>query len=232
MTMTFTRGDVLARITVGPTRFCDLAGSKAHRVRAPLRHVVDQLTSEGVIRKTSIGGIPHLVLQGWDFSDELRLQEIEGRCRRLLDGCLEWPGYLDPRRGPMGCIGDGASPTSVRRMVWVAKRGPLDFQQTVRVTCGNERCVEYRCLCLGRREDKGVGKSITPLHRARIARAQQARAKLDWDKVRVIRASSDDPGVLAERYGVSTATVSQVLRHETWRESGFFTALLQGRATA
>ena len=62
----------------------------------------------------------------------------------MNDGCLEWPGYLDPVRGPMARIGKDAVPAALRRTIWQIKRGPLGYQQTVRVQCENERCIEYR----------------------------------------------------------------------------------------
>ena len=72
------------------------------------------------------------------------------------------------------------------------------------------------------------------LHRQRIAQAHQVtRGKLDWEKVRVIRASTESDAVMAEQFGVSKATIGQVRRGETWKEfGGLFTSLLPGRAAA
>jgi hypothetical protein len=94
--------------------------------------------------------------------------------------------------------------------------------------------VAYEHMKLGTRADKARGRSLTPLTRLRIARTQQtARRKLDIEKVRAIRASTEPEAVLAERYGVSKPTIGQIRRNETWREAGgMFTALIPGRARA
>lgn len=233
MKIEFTRDAVLARITEGPARTLELAGSLNHEVRQRLRAVLEVLAADGLIRSVYIEGIPHWVLKGWDFTNALKLQILTNRSRRLLDGCLEWPGYLDPRRGPMACIGKDGVPTSVRRTIWQIKRGPLGYQQTVRVDCENDRCVEYQHMYLGRREDKAIGKSVTQLQRARIARAKQRTGKLDWEKVRAIRARIDagaTDGELAREYGVAKPTIADVRKHRSWREEGgMFTALIARR---
>ena len=88
-------------------------------------------------------------------------------------------------------------------------------------------------MVLGRREDKAVGKSITQLQRARIARAKQSTGKLDWEKVRAIRARVDAGATdeeLAREYGVAKPTIADVRKHRSWREEGgMFTALIAGR---
>lgn len=233
MKMEFTREAVLARINESPVRTLDLAGSRSHEVRQRLRAVLEALSAEALIRSVYIEGIPHWVPEAWDFTEELKLQILTNRSRRMLDGCLEWPGYLDPRRGPMACIGKDAVPLAVRRIIWQIKRGPLGYQQTVRVNCENDRCIEYQHMVLGRREDKAIGKSITQLQRARIARAKQSTGKLDWEKVRAIRASVDAGATdeeLAREYGVSKPTIADVRKHRSWREEGgMFTALIARR---
>jgi hypothetical protein len=104
----------------------------------------------------------------------------------------------------------------------------------VRAGCDDPACVAYEHMKLGTRADKARGRSLTPLTRLRIARTQQtARRKLDIEKVRAIRASTEPEAVLAERYGVSKPTIGQIRRNETWREAGgMFTALIPGRARA
>lgn len=44
------------------------------------------------------------------------------------------------------------------------------------------------------------------------------QAKLNWQKVREIRASTDTKPVLAARYGVSESTIDFILRRYTWIE--------------
>lgn len=231
--ITFTRAEVLAIIQSGPVRHADLARSKSHQVRRRLRPIVDDLQEAGEIRVVTLDGFPHYVSADWKLTDEHRLQLILNRCRPA-HGCMVWTGHIDPSRGPMSRFLD-ESPMPARRAIWQVKRGPLGYQQTVRMQAGcDEACVEYTHMKLGRRDDPAKGKNITMLHRRRIATAlQQSRSKLDWEKVRAIRASNEDNEVLAGRYGVSKATIGQVRREETWREfGGMFTALMPGRAAA
>ena len=59
-----------------------------------------------------------------------------------------------------------------------------------------------------------VGQALPLTHRLAISAAKQAQVgKLDWDKVRTIRASTETRKALAERYGVSTSLIGQVLRN-------------------
>lgn len=230
----FDRDQVLATIEAGPVQYASLAGTMSDTARAKLRAIIDELMGQGLIRLIQLDRFPHYVAAGWVMSDELRLQLIEGKCRRTVDGCLVWTGYVDPRRGPMVRFGAEGFPTAVRRVVWTVKRGPLGQQQTVRASCDDPACVAYEHMKLGTRADKARGRSLTPLTRLRIARTQQAaRRKLDIEKVRAIRASAEPEAVLAERYGVSKPTIGQIRRNETWREAGgMFSALIQGSARA
>lgn len=67
---------------------------------------------------------------------------------------------------------------------------------------------------------------VNPDHLEVVTNAENARrgstTKLDWDKVREIRRSITEDGtthkVLAERYGVCSATVSHVASGRNWRE--------------
>lgn len=229
----FRRDRVLAKIQEGPVRHADLAGTMSDPVRARLRKVIDALLYEGVIRQVYIDRFPHYVAADWELTDEQRLEIMNGRCKPI-HGCMVWTGYVDPKRGPIVRFGDD-SPTPARRAVWQIKRGPLGYQQTVRMRPDCEtNCIEYAHMKLGRREDPAKGKNISPLHRQRIAKAhQRARGKLDWDKVHAIRASNESDQVLARRFGVSKATIGQARRGETWKEfGGLFTSLLSGRAAA
>lgn len=232
--MTHTRETVLARISEAPVRFAEMAGSKAHRARVGLRAIVDALESEGLIRLAYIGGFPHYVLADWEPSPEDVLAEIEGNCRRTMDGCLEWAGYVDPKRGPMVRCGASTVPTSVRRVVWGLKRKPLNFQDTIKPACGNWACVEYGHMQKASRADARRGSPLTLLHKARIATAQRKGAKLTMEIARQIRASADSESLEAAKWGVTKATVSAIRRNEIWQEyqQGMFTGLLARKKVA
>jgi len=96
----FDRDQVLATIEAGPVQYAALAGTMSDPARAQLRAIIDELMGQGLIRLIQLDRFPHYVVTDWVMPDELRLQLIEGKCRRTLDGCLIWTGYIDPRRAP------------------------------------------------------------------------------------------------------------------------------------
>lgn len=225
--ITFTRAGVLARIQAGPIRYADLADSKSHAVRKRLRSIVTDLEQEGLVTKITLDGFPHYVTADWTIPDDLRVQLILNGCKPI-DGCMVWTGYVNDKRGPIVRFGQ-EPPKAARRVVWQAKNGPLKHGQTVKVKpCCDFACVEYDHMVIVSKSFPTKGRNITQLHRSRIAAACRRDSKLDWDMVRAIRSSDEDGTVLAKRYGVSTSTINQVLRNETWQEiGGMFTSLLR-----
>lgn len=226
------RDEILATLEAGPVRFIDLAkGSRAYYVRKPLRETIDALVADGLIHMIYVGGQQHYALTNWAPDDALVLKIITDKCRRTIDGCLEWTGYIDPDRGPMYRLND--QPTSIRRLVWQIKRGKqLGYQETVKPgECDNWACVEYAHLVLARREDAAIGRPKTMLHTMRIARAHRAmRGVITMEIARQIRASSDPEKAEARKWGISAATVGQIRRNEIWKEYGMFTGLLKAAA--
>lgn len=225
-----TRETILARIHAGPVSYADLAGPNRpdNALRKLVHPIVEKLLAEGLIRRAMLDRRIVLAAAQWQMTDDMALREIEGRCKPS-HGCLVWTGYIDPKRGPMVALGTHGKPTSVRRVIWQIKRGPLGYQDTVRVQESCEPgCASYAHMRVGRREEPFTGRKIATLTRSRIAAAHQSRAKLNWDKVRAIRASDELPRVLAERYGVDVCTIYDVLKQRTWCEfGGMFTALVR-----
>jgi transposase len=63
---------------------------------------------------------------------------------------------------------------------------------------------------------------------------QRPGAKLNWEAVRTMRreyANGDSVYVLAERYGVSFATIGQVIRGDNWKEKGYAKPDIRNSAT-
>ncbi len=231
--MTCSTQAVLARITAAPTRYSEMASSSKTE-RAELRKIIDALLAEGAIKQVYINRFPHYVPADWAPTDSELLADVEGRGRPTVDGCLLWSEYVDPIVGPIwrGSVEQG--PRSVRRTVWELRGGlALTFRDVIKPECGNPACIAFDHLRKTTRAEPLAGRAKTPIHAMRIAKAAQARAKkLDWEKVRAIRASAEPVAVQALRYGVSKQLIGAVLRNEIWKEppAGMFAGLIARKA--
>lgn len=89
--------------------------------------------------------------------------------------------------------------------------------------CDNRACVNPSHLFLGTRLEnmrdclaKGRtarGDRLNPRHGE-----YSSSAKLDWQRVRAIRASSEPSKQLARTYGVSADSINRIRRNDTWKE--------------
>lgn len=227
----FSKSAILARVRQGPVKLLELAqGSRNPEVRKRLMLHVDSLVADGAIKRLWIQGFPHYVTTRHETTDDDRVRMLQENCRPI-DGCMAWASYVDPQRGPIGRA-DGA-PLNVRRFIWGVKRGKLSTHQIVRMRPECEHgCIEYTHMRIGPRNEHAVGQALPLTHRRAISAGKQEQVgKLDWDKVREIRASGEPRQALAERYGVSRSLIGMVLRHEVWVETGgMFTGLLRAAA--
>lgn len=123
--------------------------------------------------------------------------------------CLRWTG---------ACINGhpAMNKALVRRVLWEKKHGPIPAGKILRCTCELKRCINldhcevstYRKVA---KECGAQGLMSGPTRSAKIAAAKRSgrQAKVSQDDVRVIRDSTEPGTVLAERYGVSEATISK-----------------------
>jgi len=228
----FRKAAILARIQCGPAKLLELAhGSKNHNVRMRLMRHIDALVEEGSIKKLWIQGFPHYVPADYQSTDDDQVRALMENCRPV-DGCLVWAGHVDPQRGPIGRL-EGGKPVSVRRYIWGVKRFTLGLNEVIRMREECEHgCCEYAHMHVERRNAEAKGRPLMPAHLNAMATALRKRlGKLDWDKVRAIRASDEPNKVLAARYDVSSSLIGQVRRHELWVEQGgLFTSLFKEAA--
>jgi hypothetical protein len=54
---------------------------------------------------------------------------------------------------------------------------------------------------------------------ARVEQERQRLAKITWDDVRAIRASTESNGALSERFGVGKSHISDIKHHRYWKEN-------------
>jgi hypothetical protein len=137
--------------------------------------------------------------------------------------CLIWNLGANSQGYPSARI-DGKV-VNVRRWLWEKNAGrKLGAKQVVRSACGNPRCMAH--LAVSTRGEL-TSLSYSTGHRD-LASEYQSRvkayirrgiAKLDWDKVREIRARrAEGPLALSEWFGVSRSTIVHVLAGKSWKE--------------
>lgn len=228
----FSKAAILARVKAGPVKLLELAqGSKNHNVRKRLMRHINALVEEGAIKKLWMQGFPHYVLAAYEATEDDQVRVLMENCRPV-DGCMVWAGHVDPQRGPIGRL-EGGKPVSVRRFIWGVKRFKLGLDEVIRMRgeC-EEGCCDYTHMRVSPRNEDAKGRSLMPAHRHAMATAIRAvLGKLDWDKVRAIRASEESNEVLAKRYSVTRSLIGQVRRHELWvEEGGMFTGLFKEAA--
>jgi len=118
-------------------------------------------------------------------------------------GCWEWLGKINTAGYPMKeHLGKSLIAT---RWMWQTVFGLIPAGLVVSATCGNRACVNPHHLRLQSQAEAcraGSGATLTP------------------DDVRELRALVDN-GVhrdtVAERYGVSLTTISDVMRRKSWK---------------
>lgn len=224
---------VLQIIKKGPTKFAELSPSRNWNSasRKTARSSLDALIEQWLVKHVYIGRFMHYVEVGWTESVENRLIHIEEQSRHSYCGCINWEGYCDPLRGPTTRYQQGGSPKSVRRILWdIGHTEKLTKDDTIKMTCENDKCVNTKHMKKERRNKVQAGKPKNVIHSMRIAEGlRKVKGKLDMDKARAIRDSEEPAKVLAEKYGVSKANIHLVKRGKIYKEypvGGFFSGLL------
>jgi hypothetical protein len=141
---------------------------------------------------------------------------------RPSDGCWEWQGEINHngygildtrnRAKTTGCV------ILAHRLSYVIHVGPLADDRDVLHTCDNPPCVRPDHLFEGDNEANVVDK----VAKGRQQRGEQVwRAKLTDTQIIEIRARWNVGGIrqkeLAEEYGVSRGTMSEVISGKLWK---------------
>lgn len=100
------------------------------------------------------------------------------------------------------------------RVAWEEENGPIPEGLCVLHRCDNRRCVNVEHLFLGTRSDNSA--DMKQKRRGTVGERNR-HAKLTWEHVRQIRASSDPTRELVKRYGVSRSTIKRVRAGSHWR---------------
>lgn len=118
----------------------------------------------------------------------------------------------------------------VRRVVVRLNGGKLAPRQPVGCTCDEKLCVHPSHLfpsTTSKISQKAAkrGAFSSPTRGARIAASRRGKMKLNIDKAREIRVSSESGPVLAARYGVNKSMVNNIKAGRSWKEYGLFAGL-------
>jgi hypothetical protein len=104
------------------------------------------------------------------------------------------------------------------RVSYEMEHGRIPPDMDICHTCDNRSCVNPRHLFLGTRSDnmkdavkKGRARGLIP------SGESHPSARLTVEQVREIRASTDDPALIAVKYGVSRVHVYQIRLHLKWK---------------
>lgn len=132
------------------------------------------------------------------------------------DGCWEWTAAL-LITGYGHFRGHNGQTIKAHRFAWIETNGPIPDGLNVLHRCDNPKCVRPSHLFLGTKADNSrdmaeKGRSTQGI--------KDSQAKLDDDKVRLIRQQSAE-GVsqpeIANRFGIDKSNVSRIVNRKTWK---------------
>lgn len=150
----------------------------------------------------------------------LRLRFAEATKMAGADECWEWTAAKDP--AGYGQIGVGYASYKAHRVAWVLAHGAIPPGSATRSlcvchTCDNRGCVNPAHLFLGTDADNAADM----VRKGRSVRGEQhysaRRTKLTVEQVAAICTDRRPVRVIAEQYGVSTATIYGIQDRSTWK---------------
>jgi hypothetical protein len=136
----------------------------------------------------------------------------------LSSACIEWTGAKDAHGyGQAGARLWGTR--KAHRQEWIKANGPIPKEMMVCHSCDNPPCINVNHLFLGTQAENL--QDMTHKGRRRNGVKPQPgetnpMAKLTADAVRAIRASCERQQTLADRYGISQPTVSDIKQGRRW----------------
>jgi hypothetical protein len=119
---------------------------------------------------------------------------------------------LVPEKGYATMSVDGKR-RDVHRALWIEMHGPIPSGMHVLHHCDRRACVNPDHHYLGTHAQNMVDMST---RRRAVAGERHHLAKLTWERVKEIRASSASSRSLAKLLGVAAGTVQRVRSNKTW----------------
>ena len=160
--------------------------------------------------------------RGFNLADLLLRFAVE------KNGCLVWQRCLSS--GGYATIQCNGKSCQVHRLVWEEAHGSIQSNLVIRHLCNNPAYVNINHLAVGTQADNIMDRDLASrqasgdrhgfrLHPEVVPRgSKNGHAKLIEEEVREIRKLASVSGeALANRFGVSTSTISLIRRGKTWR---------------
>jgi len=129
-----------------------------------------------------------------------------------VTGCHEWQGLRNGDGYGLVCIDH--KHLLVHRVAWILNRGPIPKSWVVMQRCDNPRCMNVDHLEAGTNR-QNTADMVTKRRHAHGER--HGKRVLTEEQAREIKISKDGGLDLAERYGVSPATICKIRRGQLWR---------------
>ncbi len=155
--------------------------------------------------------------------DQATVASIYEQCTEVGD-CQLWTGGTTEGGYPR--MHNGTRQVTVRRVLAAMKLGrPLTPREMASCTCGEIKCLEWDHIRVAdistiRAEAGAKGNYSHPTKGMRISLARRKVSKLNEQRVREIRASTDPSHIEAVKHGVSPSMVRRIRAQDRWREIG------------
>jgi hypothetical protein len=132
--------------------------------------------------------------------------------------CLIWTGSAQHGKYPQVRIGDSrtGAAIAVRRIIYEKVHGELMPGKQVGTKCKTLLCVHPDCLVQRTKSQAHKGQKLRPDHIMRIIAGKRAKAKLNMETVREIRASDELCTALDARHGLSDGYASRIRTNRVW----------------
>lgn len=138
----------------------------------------------------------------------------------VSDGCWNWTGPVDIKKGGYGIIHDRESGQNrSHRVMWILCYGDIPKNMWVLHTCDNPRCVKPSHLYLG----TSVENSRDRVIRGRGAYGTKNGGGVKLDDVKIIQikemfnTGKITKAHLARIFGVSETTIYRIVRGKSWK---------------
>jgi hypothetical protein len=156
------------------------------------------------------------------------LEQISARCSHEEENdCWHWTGAVNYQGYPVVFDSERKRNVRARTAIFGRLHGGISHRRFVTMTCGERACLNPAHMRIESRSQymrRSVKhKSADVVARMRESRRRSATAKLtlaDAIEIRRLRNDSDlTLQAIGDRYAVSRALVSQIIRNQVWREA-------------